>query len=85
MSKVSISKNYLAEKELDKAIANYNNAKTTISNGNNNSKTNEIINMINQNLNDISESKKEINKINIQINNKLKELENLTGDWYGYR
>ena len=75
MSKTSISKNNLAKDEIMKAINNYNDAITTIKNGNNNVQVNEIISLINQNINDLSSTQNEIDKINTQINNKLKELE----------
>ena len=80
MSKVSIEKNNLAVLEIGKAITNYNNALTSIKRNNNNSKTDEIIRLINQNIENLNETKEKIENINGLINKKLKELENSSGE-----
>ncbi len=74
MSRTSISKNNLAKDEIDKAIASYSSALSSIKVNNNNSKVNEIEKLINQNKIDLIEAKKHINSINTQINNELNEL-----------
>ena len=74
MSTTSISKGNLAKKEIDKAINHYGSAFNAIRTNNNNSKTNEIQSLINQNKDDLFEARKLIDSINTQINNKLAEL-----------
>ena len=74
MSNTSINKNNLAKLEIDKAINNYAHASNAIKNGNNNTRTNQIENLIKQNKENLLFAKKEINNINTQINNKLAEL-----------
>ena len=74
MSTTSISKGNLAKIEIDKAMNHYGNAFNAIRTNNNNSKTNEIQRLINQNKDDLFEARKLIDSINTQINNKLAEL-----------
>jgi predicted methyltransferase len=75
MSRVSISKNDLAIKEIEKAIHNYDMALSDIKKNNNNSKTDNIISMIEKNKNELVESKKKIIYLSSQIRNRLAELE----------
>ena len=53
MSMTSISKGNLAKEEIDKAINHYGKAFNAIKTNNNNSKTDEIQRLINQNRDDL--------------------------------
>ena len=75
MSRTSINKNNLAIEEIDKAIANYDSALKRIKEKNDNSKTSDIIDLIDLNQEELLEAKKQINSITTRISNRLRELE----------
>lgn len=76
MSYSSINKNKLAKEEIKKAMSYYHSSLSAIEVGNNNEKTNEIINLIELNKKDLEKAVIIIDDININISNKLYQLSN---------
>lgn len=66
---VSIQKNKLALENINNARNNYNTVITTIKDKNNNSQTDEIIGLLNDNVQLLNEIEKKIKKINFNISN----------------
>ena len=66
---VSIQKNKLALENINNARNNYNTVITTIKDKNNNSQTDEILGLINDNVQLLNEIEKKVKKINFNISN----------------